>query len=182
MKSIVHSLQVISIVVLVVVASQIAAAQNSSIELSCRSKAKEVANETYKTCVTESKQAQLEKIRTDYQTKLKELKDYYDAELRKVSGKPLVNKASSVDVKKQSVKKSTTPAPVARAPISTLPAKENISSAPTPMAIGTPQSLPEVTPVAPEAAPPMSVELRPTHRKEVPYGFEDETIENPIQE
>ncbi len=58
-----------------------------SYELSCRNKAKEIAAETYKTCVTEQRQSQLQQIRSDYKEKLAELKNHYDKELTKLSGK-----------------------------------------------------------------------------------------------
>lgn len=60
-------------------------AQNS-FELMCRNKAKEVAAETYKDCVTENRQSQVEQIRKEYQEKLGQLKNHYDGELKKVSG------------------------------------------------------------------------------------------------
>lgn len=57
-----------------------------SYELSCRMKAKEIAAETYKGCVTENRQAQLEQIRKEYKEKLSELKSHYDKELKKMAG------------------------------------------------------------------------------------------------
>ncbi|MBC7419360.1 MAG: hypothetical protein H7328_01410 [Bdellovibrio sp.] len=61
-------------------------AQNSSSsEFQCRSKAKEIAAETYKGCMTDQRQAQLEQIRKDYKEKLSELKSHYDKELKKLS-------------------------------------------------------------------------------------------------
>lgn len=59
----------------------------SSAELTCRAKAKEVAAEAYRTCVTDSKQAQIDNIRKEYQKKLSDLKAHYDKELKKLSGK-----------------------------------------------------------------------------------------------
>ena len=57
----------------------------SSFELTCRNQAKEIAAETYKNCVTENRQTQVEDIRSEYQQKLSELKSHYDGELKKVS-------------------------------------------------------------------------------------------------
>lgn len=68
----------------------------SSFELSCRSQAKEIAAETYKNCVTEHRQSQVEQIRKEYQNKLAELKSHYDGELKKVSSGNSKNKATSL--------------------------------------------------------------------------------------
>lgn len=59
----------------------------TSAEVMCRNKAKEIAAETYQTCVTEAKQGQIEQIRKEYQQRLNDLKNHYDKELKKVSGK-----------------------------------------------------------------------------------------------
>lgn len=60
-------------------------AQSSSSELTCRNKAKEIAAETYKNCMTEQRQSQIEKIRKDYKNELSQLKSRYDKELKKIS-------------------------------------------------------------------------------------------------
>ena len=57
----------------------------ASIELSCRVKAKELAAETYKGCMTEGRQSQIEQIRKDYKEKLSDLKNHYDKELKKLN-------------------------------------------------------------------------------------------------
>jgi len=64
-------------------------------ENTCRIKAKEVATKTYTNCVGEYKSTQLEKIKRDYQTQLKTLKDKYESELLKLGGQP---KALSNDI------------------------------------------------------------------------------------
>ena len=64
--------------------SNISTAQ-ASLELSCRVKAKELAAETYKGCMTEGRQSQIEQIRKDYKEKLTDLKNHYDKELKKLS-------------------------------------------------------------------------------------------------
>ncbi len=64
--------------------SQMSKAQ-ASLELSCRVKAKELAAETYKGCMTEARQSQIEQIRKDYKEKLSDLKNHYDKELKKLS-------------------------------------------------------------------------------------------------
>lgn len=63
----------------------IAQAQTTSAELTCRQQAKEIAAETYKNCMTEQRQSQLEKIRKDYKEDLAKLKTHYDTELKKVT-------------------------------------------------------------------------------------------------
>lgn len=64
-------------------------AQQSSMELSCRAKAKEIAAQTYSSCVTEARNGQIEQIRKDYQKQLTDLKAKYDRELKKIGGKGL---------------------------------------------------------------------------------------------
>lgn len=59
----------------------------SSAEVTCRNRAKEIAAETYQSCVTQAKQGQIEQIRKEYQQRLNDLKSHYDKELKKVSGK-----------------------------------------------------------------------------------------------
>ncbi len=69
-------------------ASQASAAGGpASIEFMCKAKAKEIAAETYKGCVVENKQAQVERIRKEYQAKLAELKNHYNSELKQLSPK-----------------------------------------------------------------------------------------------
>ncbi len=51
----------------------------------CKAKAKEIAAETYKGCIVENKQAQIERIRKEYQTKLAQLKNQYNSELKQIS-------------------------------------------------------------------------------------------------
>jgi Skp family chaperone for outer membrane proteins len=71
----------------------------SSFELMCRNQAKEIAADTYKNCVTEQRQNQIEGIRNEYQQKLSDLKSHYDGELKKLS--PGSGKTTSKTVKKQ---------------------------------------------------------------------------------
>jgi Skp family chaperone for outer membrane proteins len=59
----------------------------SSFELTCRVKAKELAAETYKNCVTEQRQSQLEQIRKDYKEELSNLKNRFDKKLKKIGSK-----------------------------------------------------------------------------------------------
>ena len=57
----------------------------SSYELTCRAKAKEVASETYSSCVTEARNSHIEQIRNNYQKELAALKSKYDKELKKMA-------------------------------------------------------------------------------------------------
>lgn len=57
----------------------------ASYELTCRTKAKEIAAETYKGCMTEQRQAQVEQIRKEYKSELAKVKSHYDKELKKLS-------------------------------------------------------------------------------------------------
>jgi hypothetical protein len=59
----------------------------TSYELQCKSQAKEVALQTYQTCVTENRQQQIDSLRKEYQAKLNELKEHYNRELKKAAGK-----------------------------------------------------------------------------------------------
>ncbi len=76
--------------------SSFAQAQNSSsAEFQCRNKAKEIAAETYKGCMTDNRQAQLEQIRKEYKEKLSDLKSHYDKELKKMAGQNSANSLGS---------------------------------------------------------------------------------------
>jgi hypothetical protein len=72
-----------------------AGAQQSSMELTCRAKAKEIAAQTYSSCVTEARNTQIDQIRKDYQKQLNDLKAKYDRELKKVGGKSLNTQPAS---------------------------------------------------------------------------------------
>jgi hypothetical protein len=66
---------------------QVATPVRSSVEIetSCRVRAKEIAAETYKSCVSDQKNAQIEQIKKEYQDKLQALKAHYEAELKKMN-------------------------------------------------------------------------------------------------
>jgi hypothetical protein len=69
-----------------------AAAEMNSQEMSCRAKAKEVAAEAYRGCVTDYKSAELERLKKSYQDRLKALKDNYEREIEQLSGKSKAGK------------------------------------------------------------------------------------------
>lgn len=79
----------------------------SSYELTCRNKAKEIAAETYKNCVTEQRQSQIEQIRKDYKEKMAELKNHYDNELKKISNGQSANKQNQSLSKEVGSQKAT---------------------------------------------------------------------------
>lgn len=82
----------------------------SSYELSCRNRAKEIAAETYKNCVTEQRQSQIEQIRKDYKEKMADLKNHYDNELKKISGGKQTSSSTSqaqTPVQKQAAAKKS---------------------------------------------------------------------------
>ena len=63
-------------------------------ETSCRMKAKEVASETYRGCITENKTARIEKIRDEYQEEVRALKEKFEGKIGKLSGKSTATKKS----------------------------------------------------------------------------------------
>ena len=96
--------------VFVISFGRLAFTQEASYELTCRAKAKEIAAETYKNCVTENKSAQLDQIKKEYQQKLKALKDDYEKELQRLNNKAATSKAPVKTAKllaKKSAKKSS---------------------------------------------------------------------------
>ncbi|MFZ4404941.1 MAG: hypothetical protein ACOYOK_12630 [Pseudobdellovibrionaceae bacterium] len=75
------------------------AQESSSIENTCRSKAKEIAVQTYSNCVTESKNQRIEQIRQGYKQELQQLKEKYDRELKNLSGSKIDNTAPEMTAK-----------------------------------------------------------------------------------
>lgn len=86
MKAWVNSLIFCGLFVLLSLATLKSWGQQTPMELSCRTKAKEVAAQTYNSCVTDARAVQIEKIRKEYQKQLTELKTKYDRELKKLKG------------------------------------------------------------------------------------------------
>lgn len=83
MKSLVNNLAFSALTLLAFSAQ----AQQSSNEVTCRAQAKEIATQTYSSCMTEARNSQIDDIRREYQQQLEELKAKYDKELKKVGGK-----------------------------------------------------------------------------------------------
>lgn len=70
-----------------------AALPQTAAEVTCRAQAKEVALQTYSSCITEARNSQVDEIRKSYQKDLADLKAKYDQELKKMaapgkSGRP----------------------------------------------------------------------------------------------
>ncbi len=93
------------------------------IEASCRVKAKELAADTYRVCVSEQKSSQIEQIKKDYLAKIKALKSHYENELKKIGGKrTAVTEAPALEMNsdKEPEKTDSSEKPV----LSSAPAKE----------------------------------------------------------
>jgi hypothetical protein len=58
----------------------------SSAEMTCRSQAKEIAVQTYSSCITQARNTQIDDIRKNYKEELAALKSKYDQELKKMGG------------------------------------------------------------------------------------------------
>lgn len=58
----------------------------SSAELTCRAQAKDLAMQTYSSCMTQARNNQVEEIRKNYQKELTALKTKYDGKLKTLSG------------------------------------------------------------------------------------------------
>src|SRR5688500_10763984 len=72
-----------------------------SYELQCKAQAKEVALQTYQSCITENRAAQIDTLRKEYQLKLNELKEHYNKELKKAAGKEANKETSEMAPKEQ---------------------------------------------------------------------------------
>lgn len=96
MKSTALKTTVLVLGILSISNSSMAATGSGSFELMCRNKAKEIAAETYKNCVTDQKQSQLKEVRKEYEEELAAVKNRFQNKLKKIS-------------KGESAKASTTP-------------------------------------------------------------------------
>lgn len=84
----------------------LSALPQTSAELTCRAQAKEVALQTYSSCITEARNSQVDEIRKNYQKELSDLKAKYDQELKKMgsgSAKKGRNTAPTAKVQKAPV-------------------------------------------------------------------------------
>lgn len=151
--------------------SAVTAHAQSSTELSCRAQAKEVAAQTYSTCLSEARSAQIDQIRKDYQQQLADLKSKYDQELKKIANKESGDKTPLREAKKESKVKAKKTAKKGSAPratkgvAKTLPTRSEVTSTET--VIQDIQATPVVTTITPDAPPQndtdgdLSIELLP---------------------
>lgn len=110
---------------LILLAAKMTFASVESIDSECRIQAKETAITTYQSCVKENRAQKIDEIRKEYQTKLQELKSYYDGEMKKMS---LTQKAQLDDAKPEEativVKKKGKGSKTSAAKSNALPAKK----------------------------------------------------------
>lgn len=59
---------------------------STSYEVTCRSKAKEIAALSYKNCMTDARSAEMEQLKNSYNQDLKALKTRYEAKISRLSG------------------------------------------------------------------------------------------------
>lgn len=83
------------------------ATAQTSFELTCRAKAKEVAAHTYSNCVIESRNSKVEEIRSNYQKELSALKSKYDKELEKIGGGNVKSSNKGADLNAQGTEPAT---------------------------------------------------------------------------
>ncbi|MNT15468.1 hypothetical protein D3C72_1505210 [compost metagenome] len=105
-------------------------------EVTCRAQAKEVAVQTYSSCITQARNQQVEQIRADYQKELTALKAKYDKELKGISSKK---------ENKDAVTGAALAAPAAAAPKKTAKASKAAKSAVAAAPIAAPAPLPAKT-------------------------------------
>lgn len=76
----------------------VSALPQTSAEVTCRAQAKEIAVQTYSSCITEARNTRVDEIRKSYQKELADLKAKYDKELKKMSGKSGSKKTANKEV------------------------------------------------------------------------------------
>jgi hypothetical protein len=125
MKALLNNVAILTVTLLGLTAQ---AQQQSSMELSCRAKAKEVAAQTYSSCVTDARNTQIDQIRKDYQKQLTDLKAKYDRELKKIGGKG-INSVAAKPASAAPVSASTGSTPKATKGIAkTLPTRKEVKA------------------------------------------------------
>jgi len=70
--------------ILLTVSSLVFSQDMSTLDLQCRSEAKELALKSYQSCVATARTARLEEIRKEYQEKLASLKKQYDGQIQEL--------------------------------------------------------------------------------------------------
>lgn len=96
----------------------------TSAELTCRAQAKEVAMQTYSSCITQARNSHVEEVRKNYQKELADLKSKYDKELKKLGG----NKATASTAMPPTKIKQTPASRPVKGIAKELPSKAPVSS------------------------------------------------------
>ena len=147
--------------------ANIAFAQSAA-EVTCRAQAKETALQTYSSCITQARNAQVEQIRADYQKELAALKAKYDKELKGLNKKDakatavtpaVANAAPKKAAKAAKATKTAKATPTVTATPLALPAATQETSAPaTTTEPATPVTAPasEATPAAASTPAPVA--------------------------
>lgn len=146
----------------------------SSIDLMCRSKAKETAAQIYRNCVTETKQVELKKLRDDYKKSMNAVKNDFEGKLKRIQGGAAAVESTPTILQ----------APViAQPPVRTRASKEIARSLPEKRHAVEPQPV-QAEDIQSEPAAEMNVNLRnnTSQKGAHPYGDEDEMVEMPISE
>ena len=93
---------ILGMIAIALLSTGIAKAAESDYEGMCRIKAKEVAAESYRGCVTEARTSQIEQLKKEYQDKLKAMKDDYEKEIKRLSaGSAAQAKANAKEAAKE---------------------------------------------------------------------------------
>lgn len=116
-----------------VLAEKAAHAAGGPIDVMCRNKAKELAVQTYQTCVTEERASRLTDLKSRYKARMSEVKDEFQRELNEINGKTPQATATEPAKAPTAVKPAAKAKPVragrAEKPVTgvakSLPAKQN---------------------------------------------------------
>lgn len=73
------------------------AAAKPDYELTCRAQAKEIAANAYRSCITDSRSAQIDQLKKDYQEEIKALKAKYEAEIKALASANATEKAAAAE-------------------------------------------------------------------------------------
>jgi hypothetical protein len=71
--------------------------QTQKIQFQCKTKAKELAQTTYTSCLNDAREIELDKVKQDYKEKLDKLKTYYDRKIKSLSGSENESKAKTTE-------------------------------------------------------------------------------------
>jgi hypothetical protein len=145
--------------------------QSNSSEIMCRGQAKEIAMQTYTSCITQARATQVEEVRKNYQKELSDLKNKYDAELKRIgnNANKSIPKATKNAAAPTAAPKSVKAAEPVKGIAKKLPAKNAESSQTLPVqtvsegtkvvAVAQDQSAASMDPIESEAAQADQVEI-----------------------